>query len=226
MMTFWALRCSKRRISYVRSASGGDRLKPNRFEVDHRGREPLLEVAWPRVKGGRPRFGPFKGILIDEIVPVGLKKPSKRLRRKPRSWFPSSLSCSAAVRGWCSQGTTANCRPRCSLPRLAAWSGPRCSEAEQRGLTLSLYGRLVKEGLQPYFLDTQFRSHPKLMEWVADSIYDGRLQSSWLWVSFQEQPRWHFGGGSTVGGGLRLAQQEGAGGFRGDGALGWRIGGV
>lgn len=35
----------------------------------------------------------------------------------------------------------------------------------------------VQEGLEPYFLDTQFRSHPKLMEWVAGSIYEGRLQS-------------------------------------------------
>lgn len=31
--------------------------------------------------------------------------------------------------------------------------------------------------MEPYFLDTQFRAHPKLMEWVAGSIYEGRLQS-------------------------------------------------
>jgi hypothetical protein len=50
-------------------------------------------------------------------------------------------------------------------------------EAEQRGLTLSLYGRLVRQGLAPWFLDTQHRAHPKLMEFVARTIYGGRLRS-------------------------------------------------
>eukprot|EP00913_Durusdinium_trenchii_P000356 g327.t1 len=61
----------------------------------------------------------------------------------------------------------------CQLPPTV-----QSPEAERRGLTLSLYGRL--EGLEPYFLDTQFRAHPKLMEWVAGSIYEGRLQSGIL----------------------------------------------
>ena len=49
-------------------------------------------------------------------------------------------------------------------------------EAEQRGLSLSLYGRLVGLGVEPYFLDTQFRAHPKLMEFCADKIYNGHLK--------------------------------------------------
>ena len=49
-----------------------------------------------------------------------------------------------------------------------------------RGVMCALrcrYGRLVDQGVRPYFLDTQFRSHPKLMEFVSDKIYDGRLKS-------------------------------------------------
>ena len=34
-----------------------------------------------------------------------------------------------------------------------------------------------QEGVEPFFLDTQFRAHPKLMEWVAGSIYENRLRS-------------------------------------------------
>lgn len=50
-------------------------------------------------------------------------------------------------------------------------------EAEERGLSVSLYGRLVKLGVQPFFLDTQFRSHPKIMEFCAKAIYEGRLKT-------------------------------------------------
>ena len=37
-----------------------------------------------------------------------------------------------------------------------------------RGLSLSLYSRLVGEGLQPQFLDTQFRAHPLLLDFSDD----------------------------------------------------------
>ena len=50
-------------------------------------------------------------------------------------------------------------------------------EAEIRGFTLSLYSRLVVNGIKPWFLDTQFRSHPKLAEFSASAIYGGRLRS-------------------------------------------------
>merc|ERR1719215_160573 len=35
-------------------------------------------------------------------------------------------------------------------------------EAETRGLSLSIFGRLAASGLDPYFLDTQFRMHPMI----------------------------------------------------------------
>jgi len=50
-------------------------------------------------------------------------------------------------------------------------------DTPNQGLSLSLYGRLVRLGLEPYFLDTQFRSHPKLVEFVAAEIYGGKLKS-------------------------------------------------
>ena len=53
-------------------------------------------------------------------------------------------------------------------------------EAQRRGLSMSLYGRLVDQGVSPYFLDTQFRSHPKLMEFVSEKIYGGRLKNGTL----------------------------------------------
>jgi superfamily I DNA and/or RNA helicase len=60
----------------------------------------------------------------------------------------------------------------CQLPPSV-----QSQEAERRGLSLSLYGRLVRLGLEPFFLDTQFRSHPKLVEFVASEIYGGKLKS-------------------------------------------------
>jgi len=51
-------------------------------------------------------------------------------------------------------------------------------EAEMRGLSLSLYQRLVGSGIKPYFLDTQYRSHPRLVEFAARVIYKGSLRSS------------------------------------------------
>ena len=46
-----------------------------------------------------------------------------------------------------------------------------------RGLSLSLFGRLIAQGVRPYFLDVQFRSHPKLAEFSSEMIYGGRLRS-------------------------------------------------
>eukprot|EP00435_Cladocopium_sp_Y103_P024304 s3785_g5.t5 len=102
------------------------------------------------------KFGPFKGILIDEIAQA-----------------TELVSIVPIVQRCCERLVLAG--DHCQLPPTV-----QSPEAERRGLSLSLYGRLVKEGLEPYFLDTQFRSHPKLMEWVAGSIYEGRLQSGIL----------------------------------------------
>jgi len=61
-----------------------------------------------------------------------------------------------------------------------------CSlEAETRGLSLSLFGRLVAQGLEPYFLDTQFRMHPMIAHFSANDFYHGKLQTG---VSAEDRP--------------------------------------
>lgn len=50
-------------------------------------------------------------------------------------------------------------------------------EAEFRGLSLSVYNRLVDAGVKAHFLDTQYRSHPKLAEFSAKCFYHGALKS-------------------------------------------------
>eukprot|EP00928_Gymnodinium_smaydae_P048396 TRINITY_DN3234_c1_g2_i1.p1 TRINITY_DN3234_c1_g2~~TRINITY_DN3234_c1_g2_i1.p1 ORF type:complete len:1425 (-),score=307.17 TRINITY_DN3234_c1_g2_i1:99-4373(-) len=61
----------------------------------------------------------------------------------------------------------------CQLPpSVASW------EAQSRGLSLSLFGRLVAPGsVEPYFLDTQFRMHPLIAAFSAREFYDGRLNT-------------------------------------------------
>ena len=50
-------------------------------------------------------------------------------------------------------------------------------EAEQRGLSVSVYGRLVGQSVSPFFLDTQYRSHPKLAAFSAQTFYGKALKS-------------------------------------------------
>lgn len=50
-------------------------------------------------------------------------------------------------------------------------------EAETRGLSVSLYSRFVGQGVEPFFLNTQYRSHPKIAEFSANAFYGGLLQS-------------------------------------------------
>eukprot|EP00960_Hanusia_phi_P040608 754563-Hanusia_phi.AAC.1 len=68
----------------------------------------------------------------------------------------------------------------CQLPPTV-----QSEEAEERGMSVSLYARLVEEGLEAKFLDTQFRSHPKLMEFSSKMVYDGRLKDG---VEGRERP--------------------------------------
>jgi len=58
-------------------------------------------------------------------------------------------------------------------------------EAETRGMSMSLYSRLVGSGLEPFFLNTQYRSHPKIAEFSAFEFYGGLLQSG---VTPSERP--------------------------------------
>jgi len=62
---------------------------------------------------------------------------------------------------------------QCQLPPTV-----QSSEAEERGLSLSLYSRLVDGGgLTPFLLDTQYRSHPIIAEFSARTFYAGKLKS-------------------------------------------------
>ncbi|ETO13088.1 ATP-dependent RNA helicase of the SFI superfamily, required for nonsense mediated mRNA decay and for, partial [Reticulomyxa filosa] len=46
------------------------------------------------------------------------------------------------------------------------------------GLQVSLFERLVKNGRDVAFLDTQYRMHPSLSEFSSIEFYDGRLKSA------------------------------------------------
>jgi len=62
---------------------------------------------------------------------------------------------------------------QCQLPPTV-----QSTEAEERGLSLSLYSRMVDGGgVMPHLLDTQFRSHPTIAEFSARTFYAGKLKS-------------------------------------------------
>jgi len=50
-------------------------------------------------------------------------------------------------------------------------------EAETRGLSLSLFGRLAAQGLEPRFLDTQYRMHPAIADFSCKEFYYGKLKT-------------------------------------------------
>jgi len=60
----------------------------------------------------------------------------------------------------------------CQLP-----PGIASPEAEKRGLSLSIYSRLQRAGIDPMLLDTQYRSNPKIMEFSSEAFYKGSLVS-------------------------------------------------
>jgi regulator of nonsense transcripts 1 len=62
---------------------------------------------------------------------------------------------------------------QCQLPPTV-----QSTEAEERGLSLSLYSRMVDSGgITPFLLDTQYRSHPMIAEFSARTFYNGQLRS-------------------------------------------------
>jgi len=50
-------------------------------------------------------------------------------------------------------------------------------EAELAGMTLSLFDRLIRAGVKPYLLDTQFRMHPAISYFPSLSFYKGMVKS-------------------------------------------------
>merc|ERR1719394_2209380 len=62
---------------------------------------------------------------------------------------------------------------QCQLPPTV-----QSTEAEERGLSLSLYSRMVDGGgVTPFLLDTQYRSNPIIAEFSSRTFYAGRLKS-------------------------------------------------
>ncbi len=59
-------------------------------------------------------------------------------------------------------------------------------DAARRGLSLSLFERLLGHGLAPHLLDTQYRMHPSLAEFASKAFYRGRLASG---VGADARPR-------------------------------------
>jgi len=62
---------------------------------------------------------------------------------------------------------------QCQLPPTV-----QSTEAEERGLSLSLYSRMIDGGgVTPFLLDTQFRSHPQIAEFSSRVFYQGRIKN-------------------------------------------------
>lgn len=98
----------------------------------------------------------FGGILIDEVAQA----------------TELSAIVPIVLRGSNNLKRLALVGDHCQLP-----PGIASQEAEQRGLSLSIYARLQGAGVRPSFLDVQYRSHPKLAEFSSEAFYDGRLGS-------------------------------------------------
>ena len=60
--------------------------------------------------------------------------------------------------------------------------------------------------MRPHFLDTQYRSHPLLADFVAEAIYGGRLRSGPQGP--EERPRVRIEWGSVWGESLSSAAQD------------------
>ncbi|CAE7495639.1 upf1, partial [Symbiodinium natans] len=100
------------------------------------------------------RLSSFEGILVDEVAQA----------------TELSTSVPVILRG---ANRLVLVGDHCQLPPAVL-----SPEAEVRGLSVSVYSRLIQAGgLQPFLLDTQYRSHPKLAEFSSKAFYDGLLKS-------------------------------------------------
>jgi len=98
----------------------------------------------------------FSGILVDEVAQA----------------TELSVMVPIVLRGGKTQKRLVLVGDHCQLP-----PGIQSQEAETRGLSLSIYSRLQRAGIEPAFLDTQYRSHPKLAEFSSEAFYSGALGS-------------------------------------------------
>lgn len=49
------------------------------------------------------------------------------------------------------------------------------SKAEEKGFGISLFERLINQGVEPFMLDTQYRMHPSISYFPSQAFYDGKL---------------------------------------------------
>ena len=49
--------------------------------------------------------------------------------------------------------------------------------AQSKGMTISLFERLVKQGVQPHLLDVQYRMHPSISEFPTQKFYNNMLKN-------------------------------------------------
>jgi len=61
---------------------------------------------------------------------------------------------------------------QCQLPATV-----NSFEAMRRGYSLSLFERLLRNGVEPYFLDTQYRMHPAIAAHSSENFYRGALKT-------------------------------------------------
>uniref|UniRef100_A0A7S3YDC7 AAA+ ATPase domain-containing protein n=1 Tax=Lotharella globosa TaxID=91324 RepID=A0A7S3YDC7_9EUKA len=69
---------------------------------------------------------------------------------------------------------------QCQLPPTVS-----SSEAEAGGLSTPLFTRLLRQGVKPCMLDTQYRMHPSIAEFPADIVYGGKLKNG---IDAKERP--------------------------------------
>jgi len=131
-------------------------------------REHILDdaevICCTTVGSGSPALQKFKfhAILIDEVAQA----------TEPSTLVP--IVCRGAQQ-------LVLCGDHCQLPPSVV-----SREAELRGMSLSLYSRLVEAGVPFRFLDTQYRANPMLMEFSAEHIYQGKLKHG---VDAESRPR-------------------------------------
>lgn len=49
--------------------------------------------------------------------------------------------------------------------------------AEEEGLAVSLFERLLQGGVKSHMLNVQYRMHPDIANWPSQQYYDGRLMN-------------------------------------------------
>ena len=167
-------------LNVVRMAKG-DRVSP---ELDACTLNSLLEERYPDLGYGdkSERYFACQQILdaADVVCVTTISSASNLVFGKNRQYGAILMDEAAQTTELSALVPIANVHARrlvlvgdhCQLPATAL-----SLEAETRGLTLSLFQRLVSRGFPSFFLDTQFRMHPCIAEHSAAEFYNGKLRT-------------------------------------------------